>query len=378
MAAKLVRDCMIRNIATIPPSASLMEVMRKMVRQAPGFAVVLENMAIQGLVTEYDLIRWMVQGLDLERTTVSSMRLSHPTVVRENTPCQELLRIYHQRRYRRFPVLNEDEVLSGGILEKQILLSLPRSNLMEHYRVADVMVSRLPLLPPGSTYLEVAKRVVEWHRGCVLIGQGTRLAGLVSEGDLLRCRVRPDWTPELPVDGFMTTAPKSIGPERNLLFAFDFFRSTGHRRLPVMDEAGNLLGVITQTDLLRQMVHAVRSHQAVLNPEDITEPAIWFSPEEGLKILACNEKGAQAMELEGEGWVGRSVEELAAEPELWRAVVTLLRNCTSLGPVRLVLASGRGRQVNVDSSFTLINTPTGDDRVFWTIKGVERVGECNT
>ncbi|MBF0310999.1 MAG: CBS domain-containing protein [Magnetococcales bacterium] len=371
----IVRDCMFPNIATLNPGASLMEVLRALVRQRPGFAVVLDKMSPMGLVTEFDLLRWVIKGFDLDRTHLSDLTLSAPLAVHEDTPCQELLRLYNLRRIRRFPVLNEDEILSGGIMEKQILSSLPRTTLLAHYRVIDLLTEEAPLVTPPITFDEVAARIVHWHRGCVLVGDTDRCLGVVTEGDALRCRLRPDWHPDMPVESFMTLAPLTINAQQNLLDALDLFLRAGHRRLPVVDDEGRLVGLLTQTDLLRQMGHSVRTHQAVLNPEDITEPALWFEPGGDHRLLALNRKAARLLELEEAEWVGRSIRPLAVDGGVWSAIATLLDSCGTLNQVTLPLRTGQGHGVCVSCRFSLVHTPTGEDRIFWTLGQMEKGGE---
>lgn len=366
----IVRDCMFRNIATFSPNTTLMEAIRTLTRQVPGFAVVLERMGLVGLVTEYDMIQWIDKGLDLENTQLGQLSLSSPHVIHENTPCQDFLRLFNQRKIRRFPVLNEDGILSGGVMEKQILSSLPRSNLLAHYRVSDLIPSPPPLVATSLSYSEVTKKMVKWHRGCVLVMEGETLVGIITEGDLLRTRLREDWSPQLSVQTFMHPKPVTIESDRDLLYAMDFFRTVGHRRLAVVDGQGKVKGLLTQTDLLKQMVHSARSRQAVLNPEDIADPAFWFDPLPDHPLLACNEKGAELLELTPEH-VGRSIRPLAEDPELWEAISVVLRNSGSLGPLQLPLRTTTGRRICLRCRFSLIPTPTGEDRIFCAVLTLE-------
>ncbi|MBF0625344.1 MAG: CBS domain-containing protein [Magnetococcales bacterium] len=371
----IVRDWMFSNIATLAPSSTLLDAMHTMVRQGPGFAVVLDDMRLTGLVTGFDLTRWMVEGRDPETTRLADLRISSPLVVYEETPTRELLRLYNQRRFRRFPVLNRDDLLSGGIMEKQILASLPRSNLLAHYRVADVMVPDPPLAPPGLSFMELARRMVAGHRGCVLLEQDQRLAGFITERDLLRHRLLPGWRPDQPIDPLLDREPATIDPETTLLEAVDFFVRSDHRRLPVVDRSGRLWGLITQTSLLQRMATSTRSHQAVLDPEEIREPALWFSPAAPFQLLALNDKGATLLETDVRIFDQRTVREFAEDPDLWGAIATLLRHCPTLGPLRLTLRTGRGERLCASSTFSLIHTPAGEQRIFWTLQEAGDAGQ---
>ncbi|MBF0214293.1 MAG: CBS domain-containing protein [Magnetococcales bacterium] len=368
---KFVRDCMFPNVVTLSPHTTLIEAIRRMTREAAGFAVVLENMELIGLITEYDCVKWMIHGIHPESARIGDLSISVPQIVHENTPCQELLQIYYRRRFRRFPVLNEDELLSGGITEKQLLMAFPRSNLLAHYRVEDMIASDLPTVTPEVTYWEIARQIAQRHRGCVLVREGEIFLGMITEGDLLRFRLDPAWDPQTTARTLARVRLASIEPERDLLYALDLFTRTGHRRMPVVTSEGRLAGLLTQTDLLRQVAHSTRSRQAILNPEDVAEPAIWFEPHGDHRILAINEKGAKAMEINATEWVGRSVDALAQDPAVWGALATVLTNSGHITQINLPLRTGSGSGVCLSCRFRLVHTPTGEDRIFWAMAAPE-------
>lgn len=372
----VVRDCMFPDVTTLSPSTTFLGALHRVMRHSSGFAVVLDAMAVVGLVTEFDFLRWVVAGHDIARTCIRDLPISIPQTVREDTPCQSLLSIYNHRRFRRFPVLNEEALLSGGITEKQILKSLPRSKLMVHYRVADVLGSAPPVVSVDMTYQEVARKMVQWHRGCVLVSEGERLLCLLTEGDLLRFRISPQWHPDALLSQLPRVEPVTIEPQCSLLMALDLFNESSHRRIPVVEPGENgqelkWVGLLTQTDLLKQVVDSARSRKAVLNPEDIHEPAIWFEPEGEHRILALNEKGAKAMALDPFVWVGRSIHDLAVDPAIWDAITVLLQSSGSINRITLPLRSGTGGGFCASCRFSLVHTPTGEDRVFWTVGGME-------
>lgn len=363
-----VRDSMFQNVATFHPSATLMEALRRLIGGDSGFGVVLNDMQLTGLFTEFDLVKWMAKGKDLERTALGDIPLSRPHVVQEEMECQELLTLFNQRKLRRFPVMNAEEILSGGIMEKQIVASLPRSNLLAHYRVSDMVERDPPLVDPETPFLDVCKRMIKDHRGCLLlVDDDGKLTGLISEGDLLRARVLPGWTDTVPARAVATLDPMTISIDLDLGAALDKFLETGHRRFPVVMEGGRLMGLLTQTDLLRETTHSARSRNAVLNPEDIQEPALWLETGGAHQIIAMNDKGADALEIDAETWVGKSVGDLFPDPELMGAITVLLRNTGAIGPIDLPVKTGRGATLCAVSHFSLIPTPTGEKRIFWTI-----------
>jgi hypothetical protein len=210
--------------------------------------------------------------------------------------------------------------------------------------------------------------MIDWHQGCVLLHEGRKLLGILTERDLLRYRLRPEWSPELSMLDMMTPDPVTVDIETDLLKTIDILQTKGRRRLPVVDHTGELIGLVTQTGLLNQMAMAVRSRQAVLNPEDILEPAIWFSPHEGHAIQAMNRLCAELLSLDPHTTIGQSIAILSPGTDLWDAIVVLLHYCGRLGPLQLSLRTGTEEHSCMLCQFLLVHTPTGDDRVFCTFQ----------
>ncbi|ABK45826.1 putative signal-transduction protein with CBS domains [Magnetococcus marinus MC-1] len=369
-----VRDRMIGNVITLTPTTTLRDGMRLMTSQshaAPGFAVVLQDMVPTGLATEFDFLKWIVQGRDPDTTKIGDMRLSRPHVVHEGTPVQELLELYSRRRFRRFPVLNDEEILIGTINEKQILASLPRTDLLKQFRVMDVIRKPIPMLSPGIQYREVAQKMFAWHRGCAMVVDEGILIGIVTERDIMRLRLREDWSPEWMLDDFMRRQPVAIDPGRTLDEVMEIFMETDHRRLPIADMDGTFRGMISMTDVIKAMASNLRSHQAVLNPESVPEPAVWLLPKENHPILAFNEKSKQILGLTEEAIKDHNItaDHLVKDPEIWTALYTLLTHCEEIRKINIPAVTTQGRQMSMLSRIRLVKTPSGEERIFWALLG---------
>ena len=88
------------------------------------------------------------------------------------------------------------------------------------------------------------------------------LVGVLSEGDLIRDLVRQDprgherptaGTPAPPrsVDQLMTRQPVCVRPATDVASAVRLLVSRGFRSLPVLDDTGRLVGMVSRSDVVR-------------------------------------------------------------------------------------------------------------------------------
>ena len=86
--------------------------------------------------------------------------------------------------------------------------------------------------------------------GALLVVDGDRMVGLLSERDVLRRVVAEGRDPALtPVKHVMTRDVVSIAPEQSLDAARELFMQRRIRHLPVLDETARLMGMISIGDV---------------------------------------------------------------------------------------------------------------------------------
>ncbi|MBI3946335.1 MAG: KpsF/GutQ family sugar-phosphate isomerase [Armatimonadetes bacterium] len=134
----------------------------------------------------------------------------------------------------------------GGALGRRLLL-----------RVADVMRTgdQVATVAGAATVLETLLAITRARAGCaVVVDAEGRLQGIITDGDVRRLLLNdPDWT-RRSASEVMNRRPAAVGPDRLAAEALRIMES--HRPgaigdLPVLDDAGHLLGVVTLKDLLK-------------------------------------------------------------------------------------------------------------------------------
>lgn len=111
-------------------------------------------------------------------------------------------------------------------------------------------VSRLRPTPPlciGSAQpVAEAVALMRKHRvGCLLVCDGGLLRGVFTERDLMRRVLAADRPLTVPVGECMTCGPVVIGPKDSVGAAVRKMEEGGYRHLPVVDEAGRPVGVLS-------------------------------------------------------------------------------------------------------------------------------------
>ncbi len=119
-------------------------------------------------------------------------------------------------------------------------------------QVKEYMTRDVATVSPDATVESVARRIVEsdGHNGFPVC-DGRRVEGFVSARDLLLAGDQE------PIFKVMTQELIVAHPDMNVNDAARVILRSGIQKLPVVDDAGNLVGIITNTDVIRSQIERV-------------------------------------------------------------------------------------------------------------------------
>ena len=106
-------------------------------------------------------------------------------------------------------------------------------------------------ISPDATVLEAARLMQSKHVGCVVVIDGSRPTGILTDRDIVIKLIAREHNPaETAVREIMTTNPTMVNVNYDLLDAVRLMRNRGVRRLPIVNEHRQLLGIVTMDDVL--------------------------------------------------------------------------------------------------------------------------------
>lgn len=133
--------------------------------------------------------------------------------------------------------------------------------------VRDVMTRTVVAAPLGTTFKELARRMHEYRVGSIpVLGEDETIVGIVTEGDLLLKR-DPELLEWHLLEGphrraerrkalgrvardLMSAPPITIGPTATTSEAAHLMHERSVKQLPVVDDHGHILGIVSRVDLL--------------------------------------------------------------------------------------------------------------------------------
>ncbi len=121
---------------------------------------------------------------------------------------------------------------------------------LTEFRVSDVMNRNPVVINPDTTALEAAKIMADMGIGSLpVIHSSGRLVGIVTERDLVVKVLARERDPRTPVREFMTRNLILIKEGEPVTIALQLMSRFNIRHLPVVDDKGNLIGILSLKDI---------------------------------------------------------------------------------------------------------------------------------
>ena len=145
----------------------------------------------------------------------------------------------------------------------------------------DIMNREVVTVGAGDTVHDATATLAQHHVTGAPVLHGGKIVGMISERDIVRAALPPmptegglsvldalthpeaiqDRPEKKTVAEVMRTLVVEISPEASVWEAAHVMEERGVNRLPVVDDEGNLVGIMTRADLIKVMAEQPRPEQ---------------------------------------------------------------------------------------------------------------------
>jgi CBS domain-containing protein len=119
-------------------------------------------------------------------------------------------------------------------------------------KVREVMTSDVQVARPTDTIQAVAQQMAQLDVGSMPICDGRRIQGMVTDRDITVRGVAQGLQGDTPITQVMTGNLEYVMADDDLDQAHDKMSAAHVRRLPVIDQNQELVGIVAMADLARQ------------------------------------------------------------------------------------------------------------------------------
>ncbi len=122
-------------------------------------------------------------------------------------------------------------------------------------KVSYVMSKQVATVSPGTTLVTVGRMMSEKKISCVIVQENNKVQGIISERDIVRqLAANENELSKVKAKQAMSFPVQTLYSDTTLERAVALMTEKGFRRFPILNRREKLVGIVTQSDVLRSFV----------------------------------------------------------------------------------------------------------------------------
>ena len=262
-------------------------------RDTSSFALVAQDGQLQGILTERDIVRLSASGQSLLGKTACQVMTSQVITlnIHQLNDIFVPLQMFQKYHIRHLPVIDDRGSIVGVVTAESVRQILQPADLLRLRRVSDVMTTQVITASPIASILQVAQLMATHQVSCVVIAiplqsqhrsqavswldvqgcpkpnpieLGTKFrdldasktvllhpVGIITERDIVRFQALEMNLEQVRAEVVMSAPPVCCQAPDSLWDVHQIMQQRGLRRIVVWGDRQELLGIVTQSSLLR-------------------------------------------------------------------------------------------------------------------------------
>lgn len=240
-----------KEAIVLPSNMPIREVIKHMMK-SNSRQVILTNGSIR-IFDKRGLIKALSSGAKIDEE-VGKYSLEVPCI-EANEPVTKVFLILENFNVRAVPICNEGKPL--GIIDVRELINeaitlrgILRKKIALHRTVYDVIYRELISISPNTSLGEAIKIMAYHNIGFLPIVENEKLIGVISETDIIKI-IANDGNLNDSIYKYANKSPITVSKETTVRDAVELMIKNNIRHLPIVDNSGKLIGVISVKDIIK-------------------------------------------------------------------------------------------------------------------------------
>ncbi|WP_197047300.1 diguanylate cyclase domain-containing protein [Planktothrix serta] len=246
------------NLLIVTSDTPSIDAINLMNERGDDCVLVIDQQQLIGIVTERDIVRTIAAGIRFDQVPITTLMTPNVITCQESEAKDSLqvIQKFHRYRIRHLPIINSQGEVVGMITPKQIREYLTPYDLLKLRRVEDVMQIRVIHAPPTTSLKQLANLMTTYQVSCIVITQLQNQEliqpiGMITERDMVRLQQLNLNFESTLAEKVMSSPVIEIQAKQSLWSAHQQMQQDQIRRLVVTTTEGNLIGIVTQSHILR-------------------------------------------------------------------------------------------------------------------------------
>ena len=257
-----IKNLMSEDLITVDKDQNLSDALKLFRKHNVSRLPVVNHKELVGIISERDIATKLgsskSESMPASRFHISSVMVKDVITVPETMQLGEVAKIMLDNGIGSVPVMKDDEMV--GIVSKADFVTLAVGIAFDKITVKEIMTKDVVAVAPTDRLVHARRQMMDANVGRLPVIDDDELVGMITSKDLMRAFI--DFRKNVPekyqktqikevfVEDIMSSNPSYVSKEMSISEVSNIMMETGYNGLPVVEE-GKVVGIITQTDILR-------------------------------------------------------------------------------------------------------------------------------
>lgn len=266
-----IKNLMSENPITIDKNKNICDCLRIMYKDDLSRIPVVKSIEgnkkeLVGIISEKDIANKLGSSkyadVAISHFHVSTVMVKDVITVEEDADSTEVANLLMEKNIGALPVMSNGELV--GIVTKSDFINLCKGKPYEKVPVKDVMTEDLISVASNDRLVHARRVILDSGIGRLLVSEDHELAGIITSKDIAKAYVsfkkhvpekhQPAQLKNLIVEDVMSKNVEKVFENDSIAEVAELMLKTGFNGYPVSNDNDDVVGIITQSDLLKLII----------------------------------------------------------------------------------------------------------------------------
>jgi PAS domain S-box-containing protein len=333
MGDRLLADLATPDVVVIAPDAPIRDGLDSMRRYGISCLVVVQDGLPVGIITERNIL-WAAayKGVGFADRPVRELMSAPVQTLGQEANMAEACRIMSRNRLRHLVVLDAEGRARSVVTQSDLVERLGCDAMTGARKVSEIMTRDVVTALGSISVAEAVDRMAGHSISCMVVVRDDRPAGILTERDVVRLLLDSPNLDRLCLYDVMSCPVVCVDEDCPVFAAAGRMKKFRVRRLVVLDEDRRILGLVTQSNIVRGLASPyVRTLESALEAKDqalravgksLLEKTVFLdnllrcaqmgivAADESWRITYCNPEAEALFDARAEDLAGRDLREV--------------------------------------------------------------------
>ena len=267
-----IRNIISQEVITIAPDVPASDAITLMAKARISCVIVANEGKPLGIFTERDIVKEASLNASFATRPICDFMSSPVVTISADLSIFEAYDLMITNRIRHHVIVDADKNIVGVLTQSDLINHLGFEYFVEMRKIEQVMTPGVATASSELFVQDVLVRMAEQKISCVVVTDGQTPVGILNERDVVRIVADSSQLKNVPIRDVMSSPVKTVALGTTVHNAALFMKQHKMRRIVVVDQAGDVKGIITQSDIVKgleakyieSLKHIIRQKEIII------------------------------------------------------------------------------------------------------------------